>query len=70
MKRFALLFALIVLPTLMIGCGDDSTLPAGTPGQGPDTGPPTKGEAQKDREKMFKRIDDAVAKQKAAEKKP
>ena len=70
MKRFALLFVLIVLPTLMIGCGDQSTPPAGTPGTGPDTGPPTKGEAQKDRERMFKQIDEKVAKARAAEKKP
>ena len=70
MKRFALLFALLVLPTLMIGCGDDAPPPAGTPGTGPDTGPPTKGEAQKDRERMFKQIDEKVAKARAAEKKP
>jgi hypothetical protein len=69
MKRFVLLFALVVLPTLMIGCGDDSPPPAGTRGTGPDTGPPTKGEAQKDRENMFKRIDENVAKSKAAVKK-
>ena len=70
MKRFALLFSLIVLSFQLIGCGEDAAPPAGTPGTGPDTGPPTQGLAKKDQENMFKRIEDKVAKQKAAEKKP
>jgi hypothetical protein len=61
---------LTVLSFQMFGCGEAGVPPAGTPGTGPATGPPTKGEAMKDREKFFKHIDDNVAKQKAAEKKP
>ena len=70
MKRFALLLALIVLSFPLIGCGEDAVPPAGKPGIGPETGPPTKGEAKRDQEKLFKSINDNVAKQKAAEKKP
>ena len=62
MKRFAPLFASLVLSTLMIGCGEAPTPPAGKPGVGPDTGPPTKGEAKKDRDKMFKDMAERDAK--------
>jgi hypothetical protein len=68
MKRFALLFASLVLSTVVIGCGDESTPPAGTPGTGPDTGPTTAGLAKKDRDKMFKDLDEAAAKKAAAAK--
>jgi hypothetical protein len=69
MKRFALLFVVLVLSTQMIGCGEAPTPPAGKPGTGPDTGPPTKGEAKRDRDKMFKDMAERDAKA-AAKKSP
>jgi hypothetical protein len=69
MKRFALLFASLVLSAVLMGCGEEATPPAGTPGTGPDTGPATEGLAKKDRERMFKAQEEAVAKKAAGVKK-
>jgi hypothetical protein len=62
MKRLALLFASLALSTLPIGCGEQAAPPAGTPGTGPYTGPSTAGVAQKNREQMFRNLDQAAAK--------
>jgi hypothetical protein len=70
MKRFAFLFASLVFSIQLIGCGDAATPPAGTPGTGPDTGPPTAGEAKKDRDRLFAEVEERAAKarDKAAKK--
>ena len=59
MKLFAVLLASVVLSAVMIGCGGDSTPPAGKMEADGDAGPPTKGEALKAREKMFKDMSEA-----------
>jgi hypothetical protein len=69
MKTFVVLLASLVLTTVVIGCGEAPTPPAGTPGTGPATGPPTAGLAKRDRDKMFKDMEDAVAKKAAARNK-
>jgi hypothetical protein len=55
MKRSATFFASLVLSTALIGCGEPATPPAGKmdSGAGADTGPATKGEAAKVREKVL-----------------
>jgi hypothetical protein len=52
MKRFALLFALLVLSSQMVGCGEESTAtskPGGVTATGPDPG--VVGAAKKDQDK-------------------
>jgi hypothetical protein len=65
MKRFVLLLASVVLSTVVIGCGEAPAPPAGKLGTGPETGPPTAGVAKRDRDKMFKDLEEAVAKKAA-----
>lgn len=47
MKRLALLFVSLVFSILPVGCGEQVVPPAGTPGTGAYTGPPTAGECEK-----------------------
>ena len=53
MKRFALFFASLLLSTVIIGCAEQSSAPAGSIGTGTPSGPTTAGEAKRAREKMF-----------------
>ncbi len=62
LKRLALFLVSLALSTLLVGCGEQAAPPAGTPGTGPYTGPSTRGVAQKNREQMFKNLDQAAAK--------
>jgi hypothetical protein len=62
MKRLTTILVSLVVSSSVIGCGEQSAPPAGTPGAGPYTGPPTAGVAQKNREKMFKDLEARAAK--------
>jgi hypothetical protein len=66
MKRFALLFALLVFSGVVIGC-EGAPPPAGTPAVGPPTGAPIAGEAKRDRDRQFKDLEEKSVK--AAQKK-
>lgn len=62
MKRFALLFAVLLLSSMVIGCGEEAIPPAGKMGTGPDNGPSTKGLAAKDHENLLKAPEKGTAK--------
>ena len=53
MKRLALLLTPCVFAFLLIGCGEQAAPPAGKMSDGPASGPPTKGEAAKVRQKIM-----------------
>jgi hypothetical protein len=65
MKRFAVFLLLLAFSTQLIGCGEEAAPPAGTPGTGPPAPGAVKGEAKKDRDKLFKALEDGTARKTA-----
>jgi hypothetical protein len=56
MKRLALLLAPCVFAFMLIGCGEQAAPPGGKMSDGPVSGPATKGEAAKVREKILENM--------------